>query len=288
MDVLVTGAFGRCGTAIVDHLDGDPRYEFTYLDREDPGWDVETVVADVTDAAALREAVAGHDAVVHLAGYPYVDSTWDDVHDPNVVGVENALRAARAAAVETFVFASSNHVMGGYEDEHAPGLYDGDPDLSLDAGDPVRPDSYYGTSKAFGEDLGRQYVETDPHPTRFYALRLCSVRSVRYDHPYGDAERIVDAGETTRGSEAYDRAVARMRAMWHSRRDFAGEVACCLDDERVEYGVFAGVSDNPTRWFSLADARDRLGYDPADDGSAATEPTTGDFDAVHPGREPLR
>jgi hypothetical protein len=57
-----------------------------------------------------------------------------------------------------------------------------------------------------------------------------------------------------------------MKATWHSRRDFAHEVDCCLRDETVAYGVFSGVSDDETRWFSLAAARERLGYRPRDDG----------------------
>jgi nucleoside-diphosphate-sugar epimerase len=31
MDVLVTGAYSRCGTALIDHLHDDPEYDFTYL-----------------------------------------------------------------------------------------------------------------------------------------------------------------------------------------------------------------------------------------------------------------
>jgi hypothetical protein len=55
-----------------------------------------------------------------------------------------------------------------------------------------------------------------------------------------------------------------MKCMWHSRRDFAHEVACCLDDDTVEFGVFSGVSDNDRRWYSIERARKRLGYDPQD------------------------
>ena len=31
MDVLITGAYGRCGTAVIDHLHDDPEYGFAYL-----------------------------------------------------------------------------------------------------------------------------------------------------------------------------------------------------------------------------------------------------------------
>jgi nucleoside-diphosphate-sugar epimerase len=277
LDVLVTGAYGTCGTAIIDHLDGDDRYEFTYLNRSDRPADHEyggydTVVANVDDYAAIRPAFDDADAVVHLAAWPSVQSTWDDVFEPNILGTQNVLRAAEAAEVESVVFASTNHVVGAYEDEYAPEIYERDHDLLLDHESPVRPDSFYGMSKAFGEDLGRHYVENRPFPERFYALRICSVRDPDHDHPYGDAERGVENGDYERWSPTYERRVKRMKAMWQSRRDFAHEVACCLDDDSVAFGVFSGVSDNRRRWFDLEYARSQIGYDPVDDGEEYDEP----------------
>ena len=38
-----------------------------------------------------------------------------------------------------------------------------------------------------------------------------------------------------------------MKATGHSRRDFAHQIDCCLQDESVNFGVFPGVSDNLTR-----------------------------------------
>jgi dTDP-D-glucose 4,6-dehydratase len=271
MDVLVTGSYGRVGTAIIDHLHDDPDYEFTYLNRSDrdedhPYGEYDTYVADVCDFEAIRPVFDGMDAVVHLAAYPFTDGTWDDILEPNIVGTQNVLRAAREAGVESVVFGSTNHVMGMYEEEFAPELYDLDFDLELTHEDPVRPDSYYGSSKAFGEALGRQYVEKYEYPTQYYALRICSVRHSAYDHPYGDAEKAVEDGEIERDSPEYDRTVRRMKAMWQSRRDFAHQVDCCLQDDVVEYGIFNGVSDNDRRWFSIDHARERLGYDPQDNG----------------------
>jgi len=277
MDVLLTGVYGRCGTAIIDHLHDDPAYDWTYYNRSDrpddhPYGGYDTVVGDVTDGDLLAETAAGHDAMVHLAGYPYTDGTWADVFEPNFVGLYNALEAAREHELDTFVFASTNHVMGMYEVENAPEVYYPDSDLLIDHTDPVRPDSYYGASKAFGEDLLRYYVENHEYPKRGYALRICSVRMPEYDHPYGDAEAGVDDGEFDRGSDAYAEQVARMKSMWQSRRDFAHQVECCLTDESVEYGIFNGVSDNHRRWYAIEHARRQIGYDPQDDAETWTSP----------------
>lgn len=277
MDVLTTGVYGRCGTAIIDHLHDSPEYNFTYYNRSDrpadhPYGGYDTVVGNVTDAEKLTETAAGHDAMIHLAAYPYGDGTWNDVFEPNIVGMYNALEAARKQEVETFVFGSTNHVMGLYEEEFAPELYTGETDLLLRHNDPVRPDSYYGASKSFGEDLGRYYVESHEYPKRFYALRICTVNMPEYDHPYGDAEQKAEEGLFDRDSDEYDHWVRRMKAMWQSRRDFAHMVDCCLQDDDVEFDVFHGVSDNENRWFDLEHARTRLGYRPRDDGSEWDEP----------------
>ncbi|MFC6734263.1 MULTISPECIES: NAD(P)-dependent oxidoreductase [unclassified Haladaptatus] len=265
MNVLLTGAYGRVGTAIIDHLAGDDEYDFTYLDKTDHP-DHETVVADIADYEATKPAFEGADAVVHLAGYPYTDGDWRDILESNIIGLYNALEAAAEAEVETFVFASSNHAVGMYEIENAPDIYFPEFDLTVDHTDPVRPDSYYGTSKSFGEDLGRYYVENEDYPKSFYGLRICSVRHEEYDHPYGDAERGVDEDRWERDSDEYAQAVARMKAMWQSRRDLAHMVDRCLQTDGVAFDIFYGVSTNDRRWFDIDHACEVIDYEPQDNG----------------------
>jgi len=275
--VLVTGAYGRVGTAIIDHLDGKDEYEFTYLNRSDrpedhPYGDYDTFVADVTDREAIQSAFEGQDAVVHLAGYPETDGTWEEVLNNNIIGMYNTLEAVNDAEVEKFVFGSTNHVVGMYEIENAPEIYQPEFELVIDHTTPRRPDSYYGTSKSLGEDLGRYYTENFEYPTQFYSLRIASIRHDEYDHPYGDAEHGVDHGNWERGSDEYDEMVARMKAMWQSRRDFAHQIECCLADDEVDFDVFYGVSDNDRRWFDIEHARQVIGYDPRDNGEEWDSP----------------
>jgi nucleoside-diphosphate-sugar epimerase len=264
-NVLLTGAFGRVGTAIIDHLADRDEYEFTYLNRSDRAA-YDTVVADVSNYEEIRPAFDDKDAVIHLAGYPETDGTFEEVLENNIVGMYNTLEAAMDAGVETFVFGSTNHVVGMYEVEFAPDIYEPDFDLLVDEESPRRPDSQYGSSKSYGEDLGRYYTENYEYPTQFYALRICSVRHEQYDHPYGDAEHGVDRGDWERGSEAYDEQAARMKAMWQSRRDFAHMTDRCLQVDGPAFDTFYGVSDNERRWFDIDHAREVLGYDPQDDG----------------------
>src|SRR5262245_16097112 len=104
--VLVTGSAGRIGRAAVRELKArGPRVRG--FDRApSPGAD-ESVVGDITDADAVRRAVAGVGAVVHLAATPDDDDFLTRLLPNNIVGVYQVLEAARAAGVRRLVLASS-------------------------------------------------------------------------------------------------------------------------------------------------------------------------------------
>lgn len=273
MNVLVTGGSGMVGTAILDHLGG---YDFTVLDVEEHP-DYPTQVANVADYDAIRPAFDGQDAVIHLAVYPHgiEDERWEKIQEVNVQGTYNVMEACRDAGVPKVIFASTNHVVGMYEEELTPEIYGPDSEFVIDHTTPVRPDSYYAVTKLFGEHLGRFQVEAKAAPEQFYALRICTLWGEAYDHPYGLAERAVDCGEVERGSPAYETLVDRMKAMWFSRRDCAHMVERMLLDDTVEFDVFYGVSANATRFHDVDHARERLGYDPRDDGTEWDEPPDG-------------
>ncbi len=269
MTVLVTGACGRVGTALTEYLDDG--FNIRCFDRRDhPA--CPTTVGDVADYPSLASAVDGVDALVHLAAASRVEAPWPDVLTSNIVGGYNALEAARRHEVERVVLASTNHVVGMYEEEHRPALYSLDYDLHLDETAPVRPDSHYATTKVFNEAQGRYYVEGHEFPKRVYVLRIGSVRGPDEDHPYADAERGVRDGKWSRDSDRYDREVTRMKATWQSRRDIAHLVECCLRDESVRYDVFYGVSDNDCRWLDIEHANSVLDYRPRDNGEEWDEP----------------
>ena len=270
MDVLITGAGGTIGTAITDHLGDDDRYSFTLLDVEPVDGPGESVVADVRDYDELYPHVDGQDAVIHLAltpgtgGASNTEIGWTDPFAENLEGITNVTEAAVEADVDSLVFASSNHAVGMVEVRNRPDVYL-DRGITADHTEPHRPDSLYGLTKSYGEDIGRLAAER--HGIRFYGLRIGACRDPEYDHPYGDAERAVDHGEFERDSEDYETTVARMKGLWQSRRDLAHMVQCCLEDESVEWDHFYGVSANDRRWLDdLEHARETIGYDPQDNG----------------------
>jgi dTDP-4-dehydrorhamnose reductase len=291
--VLVTGPFGEAGEAILNHLAERDDYEFTYLNRTDHP-EYETHVADVADYDAIRPAFEGQDAVIHLAAQSDAGAEFEEIIEPNIIGTYNVLKAMDDAGVEKLVYASSQRVMGLYEEDHAPELYDEDYPSEFD---PFRlthetlpkPDGYYGASKMFGEHMCRAHARRDGAPEQVYSLRISSVRTAKYDHPYGDAERGVDRGEEhkvdedevwdqsqtgswERGSEEYEEMVNRLKASWTSQRDFAHLLECCLEDDTVTYDAFYAVSGNAARWFDIEHAQAVLGYEPKDDASQWNSP----------------
>ena len=265
MNVLVTGGSGMVGTALMDHLGG---YEFSVVDVEEHP-DYPTQVASVADYDAIRPAFDGQDAVIHLAVYPpgIEDENWERMRAVNIQGTYNVLDACREAGVPKVIFASTNHVVGMYEEELAPEIYQPDTEFVIDHTTPVRPDSYYAVTKLFGEHLGRFQVEAKSAPDQFYALRICTLFGEEYDHPYGLAERAVDHGEVERGSAEYEILGKRMKAMWFSRRDCAQMVDRMLEDDSISFDIFYGVSANGTRFHDIEHARKHLGYEPRDDGT---------------------
>ena len=98
------------------------------------------------------------DATVHLAGIPHEDS-FDRILETNVVGTYNVYQAARKQGCPRVVLASSLHVTG---------FYDASERISPRM--PVRPDSFYGVSKACGESLGRLYA--DKHGLQVVCVRI--------------------------------------------------------------------------------------------------------------------
>ncbi|MFB6266448.1 MAG: NAD-dependent glucose-6-phosphate dehydrogenase Azf [Halodesulfurarchaeum sp.] len=243
--VLLTGAFGQVGEAILSGI--GEAYEWRLLDRQPPAREVdnEVVVADVTDAEAVREAMAGVGAVIHLAGDPRPEAPWESILRNNIDGTRTVLQAAVDANVEKFAFASSNHAVGHYETGRESDLYGRDATGALDGTELPRPGNLYGVSKAVGEILGRFYHDE-------YGLSVVCVR----------------IGNLTTGGppEAYPRG----QAMWLSPRDCAHLFERTLEAE-YDYEIVYGISDNETRFYSLERARKVLGYEPQDDSAAYLE-----------------
>jgi nucleoside-diphosphate-sugar epimerase len=114
LTVAVTGPTGTFGAGLVPLLQGDDRIARVIgiarrpFDPTERGWTkMEYRQGDVRDAAALREAFAGADVVVHLAFLITGNASRETTRAINVDGTLNVFSAAAAAGVQRFVYASS-------------------------------------------------------------------------------------------------------------------------------------------------------------------------------------
>jgi len=115
MKIAVTGGSGGIGRAITD-LALSRGHEIVSIDRvepADPIAGVRYVLADAGDYDALVAAFAGCDAMIHMAAIPNpMKDPNHVVHNNNVVGSYNAMRAAVENGIMRICQASSVNAIG--------------------------------------------------------------------------------------------------------------------------------------------------------------------------------
>jgi UDP-glucose 4-epimerase len=174
--ILVTGGAGFVGATLVRRLVAAGRRvrvldNYSTGDAEHlAGVDAELIAGDILDADALDAAVAGMDAVVHLAAAGSVIMSIADPaanFDANVLGTFRVLDAARRAGVERTVQASTGGALIG----------DATPPVS-EASLP-KPLSPYGASKLAGEGYAHAFAAS-------YGLRTMALRFANAYGPWSE------------------------------------------------------------------------------------------------------
>jgi farnesol dehydrogenase len=121
MRTLITGGTGFLGRRLVAEL--APRHELRLLVRRRGGGGfpagVELAEGDVTDAASVRRAAEGCEAVVHAAALVKILAPAAEFDRVNVGGLQNVLAAAAAAGAAKVVYVSTFMALG--PSEAAPG-----------------------------------------------------------------------------------------------------------------------------------------------------------------------
>jgi NAD+ dependent glucose-6-phosphate dehydrogenase len=244
--VLITGAAGNLGGKLRHHLSS---CDLVLLDRASGG-DPAVVEADLSAWGGWADRFAGVEAVFHFAADPTAQQAWPALVGPNVDALVNVFQAAVTRGVRRVIFASSNHVMGGYKERDEPRLLTADlpplPGTRYVADGAERDSTPYGSAKLFGERLGRSLAEV--HGLEVIAVRLGWIKPG--DNP---AEGIPPERGTW------------FRQMWLSNRDFCHLMErCLLADLPQRFLIVNGMSDNAGMRWDLSGARRVLGYEPRD------------------------
>jgi uronate dehydrogenase len=197
----------------------------------------EVVVTGLEHKAPVHALLKDVDAVVHLGGVS-TEKTWESILAGNIAGLVNLYEAARVNRVRRIVFASSNHVTGFYRQDEV-----------IKPQQPVRPDGFYGLSKAFGENLAQLYW--DKHGLETVSLRI--------------------------GSSFPEPKDRRMLATWMSFDDTERLVVAALTAPIVGHSIVYGMSNNARVFWDNTSAQ-HIGYQPQD----SSEPFRAALEASQP------
>ncbi|WP_248752358.1 NAD(P)-dependent oxidoreductase [Pseudomonas sp. MWU15-20650] len=228
--LLLTGAAGGLGKVLRERL--RPYAQVLRLsDIADmtPAADAseEIQVCNLADKHAVHQLVEGVDAILHFGGVS-VERPFEEVLGANICGTFHLYEAARRHGVKRVIFASSNHVIGFYKQGQI-----------IDAHTPRRPDSYYGLSKSYGEDMASFYFDR-------YGIETVSIRI---------------------GSSFPEPQNRRMMHTWLSFDDLTQLLERALYTPNVGHTVVYGMSDNQATWWDNRYAA-HLGYAPKDSSEA--------------------
>ena len=193
--VLVTGGAGFIGSNLIHRLLGAHNdYEVINLDalsysanledlrglEDDPRYTF--LKADITDEAAIAQAMTGCRAVLHLAAESHVDRS---IMDPapfvasNTVGTQRLLEAWRRGPGGDglpFVYVSTDEVYGSLPLDR--------PDLRFTEDSPLMPNSAYSASKAAGDLFARAYHHT-------FGVNVITTRCSNNFGPYQFPEKVI-------------------------------------------------------------------------------------------------
>jgi UDP-glucose 4-epimerase len=152
---VVTGGGGRLGRVVVELLKAEGM-DVIAVDRQFPdGTRGPVLLADLQDLGQVYGALAGADAVVHLAAIPSPGGRpAAEVFGNNTMAQFHIFEAAARLGVRRVVSASSFSAYG-FPFQSLPIVPDY---LPLDEDHPLVPQDPYGLSKAVGEQIAAAYV----------------------------------------------------------------------------------------------------------------------------------
>lgn len=253
--VLLTGATGYIAGQLLPAL--RERYDLTAIDVRGTDRDgrpvdgVELVDLLTADDAELGRVFEGVDAVVHAGQVRPEDGPGYAAERRNLDMTARVLEHAQQAGVRRVVVTSTNQASKWYEQPWKAGSID-----RVDPYDYPRPDTFYGWAKVAYESLGFLYASGGAGAVvENVHVRIVCPRPIREDdfanRPTADYLRDITGWVSERDlQQLYVRSI---------------EAPSVEDEHGVPFQIFYGVSGNARTFWSIANARRVIGYEPQDD-----------------------
>lgn len=278
MRVVITGGAGNLGTKLREHLEtADWVSEIVAIDVLPfaVGAKTRAVIADLADPNDERWRKEAHaaDGIVHYASAnPAPTSSWAESAASFDMTANLLEQAGGGSKPCRFIFASSNHAMGGYKDAPLPA--DGKLRMSTPqiSGTRYRDDEGYKWGSAYGA-------------TKLLGERVCAARAAATEGRIsavstriGWCQRGDNLAKTLAGSGGGDRgendeAVLKRNALWYrnmwlSNGDHLRLMDAALRADASKWPapaiVVSGMSNNTGMAWELDEARQWIGYEPQD------------------------
>ena len=239
MNVFVTGGSGFIGRRLITRL-VEEGHEVTALVRSERSAGVvseagaRAVLAELTETAAVTDALAGIDVVFHLAAETDILAPWERHERVTVQGTRSVVEAARAAGVPRFVHCGTEAA-----------LMAGDPLVDADETAPLRPDSpaAYSASKAMAEQIvldadGPEFAAVVIRPRFVWGPDSSLIGSFAAAAGAGQLPWI-DGGHHLTDVTHVDNAVEGLLLGWTRGR--GGQAYFVTDQERVDLRDFVSL-----------------------------------------------
>ena len=231
--ILITGANGKVGSALVKYLDAHcPDFNLILADLKVTG--KRSIRLDVSNIAETHDVFEKHDidVVIHLAGLASPDTPFEHLLPANIIGTYNIFQSASDAGVKRIIYASSAQTIESYP-----------LDVQVKEDMPVRPKNLYGVSKAFGEALGAYYA----YQTN---VEVIAIRIGAFEY-----------------ADEWCQLSSRDLSAWSEPDDLSSLILQSIESDLTNqpFMIAHGISDNRFKRLDISETKDRLGYDPQAD-----------------------
>ena len=243
--ILLTGSKGLIGDLIKKKL--GHKYNFFLTDRlipqdKDDETYFELDISNFSKVKRVFEHIPKLEYIIHLAGDSNANANWESALTNNIHGTWNIYKAASERKdIKRIIFASSNHITGGYEyinGSKTQNLHNQESPSMISPQDLPRPDGPYGISKLTGEAIARYFY--DCHNIESVCLRIGTVN--RQNEPQCERESSTLL--------CWDDLIDLFECAIQASNNFKG------------FGIYYGVSNNKKRFWDISNATKEIGFSP--------------------------